>query len=324
MAVDRLMPDFAPEDIYISTLKQYLPIAQNQLKRIPKKNFIWEPEKRDVGPAVALAMAHLIDNAANEPVVILWSDHMVSHDDKFRQLLSAASTIIKKEQNKIVFIGQKAKFASTNLGWISFDKTVKQVNKIDVKKFKGFKYRPDQETANNYFKSHNYCWNLGYFVSTPKFIYSLYKQFAPQIYKTIENIRKKINTPGYEKALIENYKKMPCINFDNSVIEQLATDSAYVIEEDIGWHDLGAWEALKTALEKNPQDNITKGKVLLEGCNNNLIYNYNDKKTVVAIDLSEFILINTSDVLLVTKKTSVSKIKQLVENLENSEYKNLI
>ncbi len=113
---------------------------------------------------------------------------------------------------------------------------------------------------------------------------------------------------------------MPEINFDNAVLEQLDYSFAYVIIDDIGWSDVGAWEALKEALQKNKDDNITKGEVLLKDSVDNLIYCFNPKKLVVGVDLENFLVVDTKDVLLISKKTSVSKIKKLVESMTGNKY----
>jgi mannose-1-phosphate guanylyltransferase len=116
---------------------------------------------------------------------------------------------------------------------------------------------------------------------------------------------------------------MPIINFDNAILEQLDAKNVSVIVEDIGWSDVGAWEALKEALEVNKSDNITNGKVLLKDSFDNLVYNYNNKKIIVGIDLKDMLIVNAQDVLLVTKKTSVSKIKTLVESFQGTKNEKL-
>ncbi len=111
---------------------------------------------------------------------------------------------------------------------------------------------------------------------------------------------------------------MPEISFDNAILEQLDADYAYVVMEDIGWTDVGAWESLKEALEKNKSDNIIKGNVHLKDSTDNLIYNYNNDALVVGVDVNELLIINTHDVLLISKKTSVSKIKKIVEGFKGT------
>ena len=96
-----------------------------------------------------------------------------------------------------------------------------------------------------------------------------------------------------------------------------------MISEDLKWSDIGAWEALKEALQTSPEQNVSRGKVLVTDCRDSLVYNYSDQM-VVTIDLNGFIVINTHDVVLVCHKHSVPKIKKLVEKLAESKDEHLV
>ena len=324
LAVERLLPDFKPVDIYISTGKRYIDLVSSQLKMIPKKNIIGEPYKKDVGPAVGFMMAYLGRKFPNEPVVIFWSDHLVKKKKKFKRILMAADRLIKKDTKKIIFIGQKARFPSENLGWIKMGKQVKEEGGVEFLSFSGFKYRPSKQLAEKYFADGRYCWNLGYFVSTPKFMMALFKRFAPKIYDLSQKIlqnsdKKKLFEADFKKF----YQQMPEISFDNVILEQLDHKFAYVTVDDIGWSDVGAWEALKEALEERREDNITKGRVVLEDSTDNLVYNYHRDKLVVGVDLENLLVIDTGDVLLVAKKTSVPKVKKIVKSFQGTDKESL-
>ncbi|QQG44717.1 MAG: mannose-1-phosphate guanylyltransferase [Candidatus Roizmanbacteria bacterium] len=323
LAVERLLPEFSPKDIFISTGQQYVSLIKDQLRIIPKENIVGEPDKKDVGPAVALVISHLARKFADESVVILWSDHLVKNQDRFKKILKEADSLIRSEKEKIIFIGQKPRFASENLGWIEVEKECVEKGGVKFRKFRSFKYRPDKECAQRYFKDDRFCWNLGYFVSTPRFIDNLFKKYTPEIHELTEKISDHLNKDDYGEVLKKNYILMPEINFDKAVLEHLDKNYAYVVVEDIGWSDVGAWEALKEALEEKRQDNITKGRVLLEDSVDNLAYNYDSKKLIVGIDLEDLLIINTNDVLLVAKKTSVPKIKRLVESFQGTENEGL-
>lgn len=325
LTVERLLPEFKAEDIYISTGLAYVDMVHDQLTFIPKENIIGEPVKRDVGPAVAYAISYIAKQSGNnEPVVILWSDHLVREVKKFKKIILDAGNVVKQEEDKMIFIGQKARFASENLGWIHFGKTLKKEDGTELHSFEGFKYKPDKTVAEEYFSKHGeYCWNLGYFVTTPDYLMGLFKKFVPDISKITTTICDAYGTDKYMDVLKTEYEKMPVINFDNALLEQLNKESAYVICEDIGWSDIGAWEALKEALEEKREDNVINGRVLLEQSSDNLVYNYEDSKLIVGIDLENLLVVNTKDVLLVAQKTSVGKIKTLVENFKGTENEEL-
>jgi len=323
LAVDRLTPDFSPEDIYISTNIAYDKIVKEQLPQIPVENFIFEPEKKDVGPAIALVVGILHKKFPSEPIAILWSDHLVKQIAFFKKILINAGNEIKKSPKKIIFVSHKPRFASVNLGYIHIGKRLHESKRISFYEFKGFKYRPNQLTADKFIKSGDYAWNLGYFVTTPDFIMKLYQRFAPIVYTNTQKILQFYGKVNYLTNLKKLYSQVESISFDNAILENLDKKDAQVIVEDIGWSDIGAWEALKEALETFPYENVIRGKVYLEHVRDSLIYNYEDKKLVVGIDLDEHIVVNTNDVLLIAKKESVPKIKKIVENFEGTENEKL-
>lgn len=323
LTIDRLQPDFKPEDIYISTNILYKDIIKSQLPNIPDENFIFEPEKKDVGPAISLVMGIIKKFDGHEPVAILWSDHLVKRVNKFKKILTVACKYIKKNPNKLVFISHKPRYASVNLGYIHVGEKASEEDGVCFYKFEGTKYKPDEETAKEFFESGKYAWNLGYFVTTSDFICDSFKRFAPNIYNNTEKILEHYGKRDYDEVLKKLYGQVEGINFDNAILENLDKKDALVVVEDIGWSDIGAWEALKEALENYPYENVTRGKVFLEHTRDSLIYNYEDNKLIVGIDLDENIIVNTNDVILIAKKKSVPKIKKLVENFKGTENEHL-
>lgn len=323
LTVERLLPDFSYSDIYISTNSLYKDIIKKQLPQIPEKNLILEPEKKDVGPALALAMGIFNRINPQEPVVILWSDHLVKKVSLFKKILKTSSVLIKENPGKIIFIGHKPRYPSVNLGYIHLGQRIPSNNEIKIYKFEGFKYKPDKVTAQQFYSSKEYAWNLGYFVTTPAFIYKAFSRFAPNIFENTEKILSHYEKKDYQDFLNKHYSQVESINFDNAILENLDKKDAMVIVDDIQWSDIGAWESLKEALENHPQENVIRGNISLESVKDSLIYNYENEKLLVAVDLEEHIVVNTKDVLLIAKKTSVPKIKTLVEGFKGTDKEKL-
>ncbi len=325
--VDRLYPEFQPEDIFIATGKRYEATIRAQLPQIPQENFIFEPEMRDVGPAIGLTTFILEKRFPNEPMAILWSDHMVKNIQAFKSALLLAEKTVKEQKSNFVFIAQKARFANQNMGWIEVGETIGQEGMEDsggvgLYKFKSFHYRPKLEEAQSFFADPHYVWNLGYFVTTPPHVVSLFKEFAPDMYEKLTSIRDAYDTPEYEQVLSEVYPTFEKISFDDAILVKMEPDNIMVISADLGWSDVGAWESLKEALSETRDENVTRGKVMVENCRDALVFNYTNQ-LIVGIDLEEVLLINTQDVLLVCPKTSVPKIKKLVESLAGTTHEHL-
>lgn len=318
LAANRLQPDFAWKDVYVSTNALYAPMVSDQLTNLPPNHVIGEPQLRDVGPAVGLMTALLMKEAPYEPMVILWSDHLVRKEELFRKLLKAAGEVVTKDPERIVFVAQKPRFASENLGWIEYGQEVINQSGISFGSFVNFQYRPDLETAKRYFASGHHAWNLGYFVTTPHFLWKQYERFAPNLFSGLSQISSAWKTGAFETVLKEVYPALEKISFDNAILEKLDPSQALVISENIGWSDIGAWEALKEALQEADNKNVTQGKVILTDTEDSLVYNYTDQM-VVTIDLDGYFVVNTSDVVLVCRKDSVPKIKKLVEKMAGTE-----
>ena len=104
LAVEKLLPDFNWNDIYVATAERYLPLITDQLPQMPKNNVIGEPEARDVGPAVGLLTAIFYKKYSNDPVVILWSDHIIKKQALFKKILQESRKLIGQKKRKIIFI----------------------------------------------------------------------------------------------------------------------------------------------------------------------------------------------------------------------------
>ena len=255
-------------------------------------------------------------------MAILWSDHLVKKEELFRKILKTAGAVVEKNPDKIVFVSQKPRFASENLGWIEYGKEVLNESGISFHSFADFQYRPDADTAKRYFAGGTHAWNLGYFVVTPAFLWEQYERFAPNVAAGLQRIADSYGTPKYEAVLDEVYPTLEKISFDNAILEKLDPSQALVVSENIEWSDIGAWEALKEALEETSDKNVTQGKVMLNGTRDSLVYNFGDQ-LVVTIDVEESLVVVTRDVVLVCNKNSVPKIKKFVEGLADTEHENL-
>ncbi len=321
-SIDRVLSLFSAKDVFIATGKRYEKIVRSQLPKIPASNFIFEPEMRDVGPAIGLVTSILVKKFPDEPMAILWSDHIVKNISAFKQALYIAEHSIKQKGKDFIFIAQKARFANQNMGWIEVGNKIREEGDVAVYTFKKLFYRPKLSDAKMFFSRGNFVWNLGYFVTTPRFLSSFFSRHAHSMYAQLEKIAHAYETNNFEKILQDTYPTIEKISFDDAILVKMDSDRALVVSADLGWSDVGAWESLKEALAKTPDENAIKGNVLLEESKDSLVFNYSDS-LIVGIDLDNMLVVHTGDVLLVCPKTSVPKIKKLVENLSGTPYQHL-
>jgi mannose-1-phosphate guanylyltransferase len=318
LAVDRLRPEFAWEDIYISTGEVYRDIIKKQLPLIPDENIIGEPEMRDVAPAVGYLMTYLAQTGPDIPTAILWSDHLVQNVEIFKNALQSGAQYLSRDPNRFIFLGQKPRFANQNLGWIEYGENLESGVGFDVKKFISWHYRPSLEKANEYFTSGHHAWNPGYFVVTPRFVLEQFKIHAPSISLILEELNKSIGTPKHKANLNRLYPTMEKISFDDAVVTKTRPEQAVVISVDMGWSDIGTWEALKEAILSNPLDNLTQGKTQTLDCQNNIIYGYTDQM-IVGVGIKDLVVVATEDAILVAPQARIPDIKKILAQFEGTD-----
>lgn len=318
LAVERVRPEVDYANIYISTGAQYVETVRQQLPELPPENVIGEPEMRDVGPAVGYLMAILAKKDPWGPVAILWSDHLVEHIDKFKNAISAGADYIKEHKDNFVFIGQKSRFANQNLGWIEHGEKIQDINGFGLHKFVSWHYRPSQELAEKYFKSPNHSWNPGYFVLAPQFVLDQYKKHAPEMYAGLIKLQASYGSDTHEQELKHIYPTLEKISFDDAVVTKTEPEKAVVLTVDLGWSDVGTWEALKEALQKNASDNLIKGNVEVHETTNTVVYNFTDQM-VATIGLENMVVVATPDVIMVAPQSKIPEIKKLLAKFEGTE-----
>ena len=319
--VDSLIKEFKVEDIFISTNCDYVDEVKDQLPEIPFENIIAEPMMKDTAAAVGYAVVKMEGRfGKQEPIAVLWSDHIVKKPEIFLESLKIADKLVL-EKNKFVLLAVPPRYPSSEKGYMKTGKRIKQFSPhIGVYKFGKFVEKPDIETAKEFILDGNYYWNPGYFVVTPELIMSKYYEFAPEMYKGLQLIAKNLdseNLAEIEKEVFESFEK---VAIDYVVSENLEADDALVVVSKMDWSDVGDWFGLKEAMEDDETDVITKGKVLDINSEDCLVYNYSDKALVTTLNLKNLVVVATEDAILVCNKDDMADVKKMVKGFDNTKY----
>ena len=301
LAVGRVEPIFGIENILIQTVGDYADEVKRQIPNLPANNIIIEPCRRNLGPAVCLSAIELNKRGFSGPVALLWADHLMDNPREFVGALQDAERLINKNPNQFVFLGEQPRFANNNLGWIKVGNKIGNVNEKDIFEFQGWKYKPAAAECRQMYKSGNYFWNPGYFITSIEFLSDQYKTVSPGIYKDVSE---------------GNYEKAEAIHFDRAIAEKLDLRQAVVIKTNMGWSDPGTLYALKEALAKTKEDNVAVGNVSCLNTTDSLLYNLEKNKLVAAVGLNGMVIVNTPDALVVVSKEEVVNITKLVKQLK--------
>lgn len=319
LAVSRVAPKYGYENIFIATNQRYSEIIHRQLPDLPPENIIFEPARRDLGPAVGLAIAHLSRVDAEKPVAILWSDNYIENVSAFTELLSVAETLITEKKAEILFIGETPRFANENLGWIGLGEMVGKVGDTPTFGFRSLIYRPPLDLCRQLFEQGDHVWNTGFFVTTPNYIRRIYERYSPELWRQLSEIMSTIGTAAYEPTLARVYPEMESISFDDAILTHLDPQDALVLHSEMGWSDPGTLYALKETINPKLTENVTKGKVIDTASEDCLIYNYEPTKLVVAVGLEGMIVVNTEDAILVVHKDRIPLVKKVIDELKDTD-----
>lgn len=292
---------FCDKEIIVTNNEQY-DLALNQINNIDVKSneFILEPIGRNTTAAVALACLSL---ESEKIVLVTPSDHLINNEEEYERVIKEAEALAKKDY--IVTFGIKPDSPDTNYGYIE-----SQGNDVI-----SFKEKPDEKTAADYLARGNYYWNSGMFMFKVGVFFEELKKHAPYIYKFANKAFRNAKSHSPIRVRLEDMLQIPSISLDYSVMEK--SDKLKVLPFDIGWADLGSFEALYQNLNQDQDSNcILSDEAILENSHNNLIVS--NGRTVAAIDVDDLIIVDTEDALLISEKGSSYKVKEITDKLEQS------
>ena len=285
-------------------------LAAEQLREIGKKTkgIILEPEGRNTAPAVALAALQFINKGEDPILLVLSSDHLIKDIEAFHQSITIASKLA--ENNKLITFGVVPDKAETGYGYIEAN-----INNTDnYYSIKSFTEKPSQKNAKKYLDSVNYLWNSGMFMFKASVFLSELEKFEPEI---LSACKKSCTTENIDSDFVridnDAFHQCPNESIDYAVMEH--TNNGVVVPLDANWRDVGSWSSLWDVKTKDNNDNVSEGDVFLEDVKNT--YTYSSNRLVSVIGVSNLVIVDTQDALLVADKQQTHNIKKIVARLNS-------
>ena len=287
--------------LVVSNEQQYF-LALDQLETLGARGvkFLLEPVARNTAPAIALACMSLKDD---EIVFVTPSDHLIRDEVAYKNSVLRAYELA--EQGWLVTFGIKPMDANIGYGYI-------EACGEDVLKFHE---KPEISIAQSYVDAGNFYWNSGMFMFKVGVFLSELKRQSPKIYEACVQAYKNSMTENSIRIKLEDMQEIPEDSIDYAVMEH--TSLAKVVSADIGWSDLGSFDSLDGELPKDMNGNTISEKSIALNSKNNLIIS--SDRMIVSIDVEDLAIVDTKDALLVCKKGSSQKVKQVVKELKDCE-----
>ena len=316
--VARLLPLATAKRFWIITNDDLRPAIVKQLPKLPKTQVLAEPVGRNTAPAIGLAAFLLLRENPDAVLGLFPSDHVIGDEAGYRETLERGIEIAAAGAN-IVVLGIRPTRAETGYGYIEAG-TAFQGEALRVRRFTE---KPDAEKAAEFVAAGNYFWNSGMFLWSARTLADALREHLPKTAPLLEEIAATFGTRKFAATFRKLYPKCENISVDYAVLEPRTAkgDQAgniICLPADFGWTDLGSWTALHehhTAKSNPPEGNLVAGSgVFLLNARGN--YLYAPGKFVAAVGVSDLVVVETPDALLITTRQHAQDVGKVVKYLD--------
>jgi len=286
------------DDIYIVTNEKYRFLVMNAVEELGYKyneeNILVEPEAKNTLPAI-YAGVNEIRKTGDDLVAVFPSDHKILKSDLFADIIRTSAELAR---DSIITFGIKPNYPNTGYGYIAPGE-----KKANGFKAEEFKEKPDHDTAVSYLEK-GYFWNSGIFMFNTALFAEEVKKYSPNIYSAFQT------TDNIRDAFSKIHEK---VSIDFGIMEK--SNRVAVVPADIGWNDLGSFDALYDVFNKDENGNIVNADCVIIDSHGNYIYAEKDK-LISVIGAEDLIIADSKDALLICKSGESQKVKEVVSELQ--------
>ncbi|BBO66134.1 mannose-1-phosphate guanylyltransferase [Desulfosarcina alkanivorans] len=294
---------------------EYRFMVAEQLRQIDIRadSIILEPVGRNTAPALAVAAIRALEKGDDPVLLILPADHHIQFTDRFQHILKAG--VEHALAGRLITFGIIPQKPETGYGYIKMGaplpSTTSDPSCVTIA---AFVEKPDHETAKRYVASKDYCWNSGMFMFKASRVLEEMQAFVPDMVAAcrlaITAGKSDLDFFRLDEAA---FSACPSDSIDYAVMEK--TDNGAMLPMAAGWNDLGSWEALWQVGEKDEQDNVVKGDVVLQDVGDS--YLHAESRLLAAVGLKDHIVVETSDAVMISPRDRVQDVKGLVDRLKS-------
>ena len=298
------------ENIFVVTSTDYTGIVEKQLPAIPRENILSEPQRKNTGPCIAYASFKILQRDANASIIVAPADHLILDQPEFEAVCTQALQFVDSH-DALLTIGITPSYANTGYGYIQFNQEVFQSG---IHKVITFTEKPDAQRAKQFVSSGEYLWNSGIFVWKARSIINSIEKNLGDLYQLFKEKQSWLGT-SFERLMISDlYEVCENISIDVGVMEK--AENVYIIPASFRWSDLGTWNSAYENMGKDVRENAVAGNGVLVIDTAQCVVHASDEKLVVLQGLQNYIVVDTTDVLLICQKEREQDIKNYVSEVK--------
>ena len=273
---------------------------------------ILEPAGRNTAPAIALAAMEASPDAA---LLVMPSDHVIDDVAAFHAAIEAAMPLVR--DGWLVTFGITADKPETGYGYIRRGETVAPgVEKVDA-----FIEKPDLARATSYVAAGNYSWNGGIFLFRADAYLAALRQFEPAMVEAVSTALAGADRDGpMIRPAQAAFLACSSESIDYAVMEK--AERVAVVPVEMGWSDVGSWDALYTLGDGDPQGNVVVGDVIAIDTRDCLIRS--EGPVVTTVGVHDLIVVATRDAVMILPRGASQEVKRIVEALKAQGHETLV
>jgi mannose-1-phosphate guanylyltransferase len=315
-AVDRLRPVIPSENVWVITNDFLQAEIRRQLPEVPGSQIVAEPSQRNTAPCIALA-AHILAQLDAEAVMgVFPADHVILKETRFRRFVKSAFQAA--ERANVVVLGIQPRWPETGYGYIEFPNHIQPGGAAAVPVV-SFREKPDGRTAKKFFTRGNFYWNAGMFFWRASTMLDLMRRYQPKTATLLAGLPP-LGDTRFSSRLAEAYPLCEGISIDYAILEK--ADQVFGLAlDDIGWSDVGSWDAVYELAEKDRNANAFCGELFAEDSRGNYI---DAHKPVALVGVEDLVIVDTPDALLVANRRRAQEVSNIVKALEKRQREDLL
>ena len=316
--VERLGKLIPRERIWILTNEHLREEIARQLPGVPPEQILAEPVQRNTAPPIGVAAKVLRDIDPDAVMGVFPSDHFIGHPARYLETVDAAYRAAAG--GKIAILGIQPRWAETGYGYIEFPPGRMKPGDLEPVEIVRFREKPDLDTAQAFLAAGHFGWNAGMFFWRADVFLNALREYLPATSALIESLPR-FDAPDFNARLAEVFPQCENISVDYAVLEK-ARGVVGVAAGDIGWNDVGSWNAVHDLLPKDVLGNAANGEVLFQHASGNLVDV--PGKLVALLGVDNLIVVETHDALLIARREDAQNVGEIVKALEKRDRKDLL
>ena len=306
--VDRFEDICPKENIYIVTNEDYESIVKEQVPFLKPDQILLEPIQRNTAPCIAYACYKIASIEPEATIVVTPADHAVFEERKFRETI-LTSLEEARGSDRLITLGITPSRPETGYGYIQFLKSEEFLKVV-----KTFTEKPAADLAQKFIDSGDFLWNAGIFIWNVTTIQEAFKEYLPDVHETFDDLSASLFTPQEKEKIKVAYSQCKSISIDYGIMEK--AKNVYVALGEFGWSDIGSWNSLYEISEKDANENVVDGNVLLYDTTGTIVKGPEDK-LIVLEGLKDYLVAEYDNALIVCPRNQESKFRQFIKDVKN-------